>query len=63
MLHSRLRLITHLSDERRDKCRNYVLEHLTSMSEEEAKILDVIDLSLLARAQKDGHSHVIASKP
>eukprot|EP00972_Heterocapsa_arctica_P034046 5012250-Heterocapsa_arctica.AAC.1 len=62
-LHTRIRLITHLSDKRRDKCRNYVTEHAFPMSDDEAKVLDVIDQSLLAHAKKDGHSHVIANKP
>eukprot|EP00972_Heterocapsa_arctica_P112123 16430047-Heterocapsa_arctica.AAC.1 len=59
----RLRLITHLRDKGRDKCRNYVTDHLTPMSDDEAKVLDVIDLSLLAHYKKDDHSHVIANKP
>ena len=59
---TRLRLLAHLSDSRRPRCRDELLSgfHLPLSAEETAE-LDAKDTEAKREAARSGHSHVIAA--
>ena len=60
---SRLRVIAHLSDARRTRCRDVICSNMADypvLSEEAAMQLDLIDRFDRAAARKEGHTHPIA---
>ena len=59
----RLRLIAHVSDSRRPKCRDWILQHCAPLSEAFKKKLDKEDTTLRREAQRRGRSHHIAVLP
>ena len=60
---SRLRLLSHLSDTRRPKCRTFVLDHCPRLSASTVQQLDLVDRDLRRDAQQAGRSHHIATAP
>ena len=61
---SRLRLLAHLVDSRRPKCRDRILQsHSPKLSEAEVSRLDELDRKLRRDARRAGHTHVLASGP
>ena len=60
---TRLRLLAHLSDSRRPRCRNWHLAHAEPLSAEVISALDAEDKALRLAAQRAGLSHVIAVQP
>ena len=59
----RLRLLAHVSDSRRPRCREWILSNLSPMSEAEVSRLDAEDKRLRREAQRAGRSHHIAVAP
>jgi hypothetical protein len=60
----RLRCIAHVSDRRRPKCREWLLENLTPITDKAVLgRLDTTDREMRRRAQRDGRSHHAASLP
>ena len=61
---SRIRCLAHLSDRRRPKCANILLEgHTRKLSEVTVLKLDEYDREQRRLAQRQGHSHPIAQTP
>ena len=59
---SRLRLIGHLNDRRRQACRDKLCSgQFPKLPEEIVTRLDLADRGLLTAARKDGHTHVLSS--
>ena len=61
--HERVRLIAHVSDRRRPKCRDWILVHVPRLSQAKARELRLKDRELRRAAQQSGHSHHLASRP
>ena len=59
----RLRLISHLSDRRRPKCREWIKAHCSRLPAEKAVELRNADCVLRRKAQQNGHSHHLAVLP
>ena len=61
---SRLSCLRHLSDSRRPKCRDLLLNgSFPQISAEECLRLDNIDRILKTQAKRQGHSHVLSTRP
>ena len=60
---TRLRLLAHLSDSRRPRCREWILQHGTPIAPEEVHALDEHDRLERRAAQRAGHTHAIATQP
>ena len=60
---TRLRLLAHLSDSRRPRCRDWHLAHAEPLCAEVVVALDAEDKCLRLTAQRAGLSHVIAVQP
>ena len=59
----RLRLIAHVSDSRRPRCRDWLLSHCPRLPDAEVAKLDEVDRELRRSAQRAGHSHNLAVAP
>ena len=59
----RLRLIAHVSDGRRPKCRDWILQHCAPLTEANIMRLDKEDTKLRREGQRKGRSHHIAVLP
>lgn len=60
---TRLRLLAHLSDTRRDKCWNHISTHLNlypRIPEDRVIELDAVDREQRRTARQEGHTHPIA---
>jgi hypothetical protein len=60
---TRLRLLTHLSDVRRPRCREWHLQHAAPLEPHVIALLDAEDKVARRAAQRSGLSHVIAVQP
>ena len=59
---SRLRLLAHLVDSRRPKCRDTILQsNFPKLPESEVQRLDICDRTYRRIAKRAGHSHVLAA--
>lgn len=61
--HERLRLVSHVSDRRRPKCRDWIVENCNMLPPARARALRVKDRELRRAAQQAGHSHHLAKVP
>ena len=59
----RLRCIRHVSDRRRTKCAEWILENGSQLSEVTLKALDAVDTGLRREAQRAGRTNHIAVAP
>jgi len=57
---TRLRLLAHLTDRRRDYCRGYILANSSPLHASEVQALDHVDRAARRLAHRAGHSHPIA---
>ena len=59
---TRPRLIAHLSDSRRPRCRDRIIQEgiPVLLTAEAAEVLDGLDAQALREARKKGHTHIIA---
>ena len=61
---SRLRLLAHLVDTRRPKCRDSILlSGRAKLSQAEVMRLDLIDRTVRTETRKSGHTHALAKLP
>ena len=60
---TRLSLLSHLSDARRPKCRDFVLLHSSTIDASLCTELDSKDAKLRLLAQRDGYSHSLVTIP
>jgi hypothetical protein len=60
---SRLRLIAHVTDRRRNECKQHYLRNVRALSDAEYRELEEADKAALREARRAGHSHVIAKRP
>jgi len=59
----RLRLIVHVSDSRRPKCRDWIFLHCPRLPHSRVAKLDEVDREQRRSAQRAGHSHHLAVAP
>ena len=60
---SRLAVLTHLSDHRRPKCREFVLANAPRLAPELVAKLDAVDSAFRKQAQQEGLTHVKVVSP
>ena len=60
---NRLSVITHLSDKRRPKCREFVVQHCPPLDADTVSQLDLMDNELRKAGRKAGHSHQVVTSP
>jgi hypothetical protein len=61
---SRIRCLAHLSDRRRTKCSDMILESgVSKLSQAIVDKLDMADRTFRREAHQSGHTHPIAQKP
>jgi hypothetical protein len=58
--HTRLRLLSHLSDKRRAKCLDWLKQNRPPLSAKRVDVLDEADRASRNEARKAGHTHAIA---
>ena len=61
--HERVRLIAHVSDRRRPRCREWITANVPRLPPARAEALRLKDRELRRAAQQQGHSHHLATRP